>query len=81
MIKTWSDISRIETTINAIAEASGAVARVGSIVDLDDVDTGEALGDVMSANAAALRALRAWVDKARTAREAADFERKKAGLA
>ena len=81
MIKTWSDIIRIETTISAIAESSAAVARVGAIVDLDDAATCEAIGEVMTTNDTALRALRAWVDTARTAREAADLERKKAGLA
>ena len=79
-VPMWGEIFKVEKAIGAIGDASAEIARVGSIVDLGDKRTGEALGAAMAANDVALRSLRDWCASTRLAREAADLERKKAGL-
>ena len=79
-VPTWGEIHEVEAAVKTICEASAAAARISSIFSLDDDVNPPVLGGAINGNDDAARTLRAWAKAARVLREAADLERKKAGL-
>lgn len=78
-VPTWGEIFKVEAAIEAMSGALAELGRIAPIVECDE-SVSEPAQRVVYECGVSVRWFRAWVDKARTAREAADLERKKAGL-
>ena len=78
-VPTWGEIFKVEAAIEAIGGALAELGRIAPIVECDE-SVSEPAQCVVYECGVSVRVLRAWAKAARVLREAADLERKKAGL-